>query len=570
MREERVRNNYFLTKLIGKVFFAIIIVVSMILFQNVARAEEYLLKCTSKIIYVGDSFEISNYFSEKEIKEVKYSLADNSVGTGYITLDAESGKISALSEGTAVVNVTYILEEDSVTRTESFTVTVSKHELITSSYGSLVQWNAFVAYSPDEYTYSFSNNSVAISKEDGFLQIQGFEGCEVSVLVEDRKIHVADIMIAIPDFQGGSQLTRAIGTQTYLPAFVNYTPIEDEGVAVWSSENEEIASVSEDGISPVSLGTTRISAMLTAKNGETITISAGLTITDPQISQTVYTVARGVKKTITATGVCEYSTYECDANDLNAAYFVDKNKLYGNYKGTAQLTLVVDGKAFALKVIVTNPKYSKNKFTLYKGQKKQFSLSGLNKTYSTVSYSISNKKIATVSSAGKVKAKKTGVAKIKAKADGKTITVWIEVCTKKAYRASKKGIAISKTKTRYSQIKRMRKGYYDCSSLVSRVYRKYGVYFGSKKGWSPTAAGIGQWCAKHKKVIARKGVSYNKLVPGDLIFYSYTRNGRYKNISHIEIYVGNGKSISASSSYNRVVHYNYKKSSVVMIARPTK
>ena len=28
--------------------------------------------------------------------------------------------------------------------------------------------------------------------------------------------------------------------------------------------------------------------------------------------------------------------------------------------------------------------------------------------------------------------------------------------------------------------------------------------------------------------------------PGDLIFYSYTTNGRYKNISHVGIYVGKG------------------------------
>ena len=40
---------------------------------------------------------------------------------------------------------------------------------------------------------------------------------------------------------------------------------------------------------------------------------------------------------------------------------------------------------------------------------------------------------------------------------------------------------------------------------------------------------------------AGKAVSFDELQPGDLIFYSFTSNGRYKNISHVAVYVGNGK-----------------------------
>lgn len=116
----------------------------------------------------------------------------------------------------------------------------------------------------------------------------------------------------------------------------------------------------------------------------------------------------------------------------------------------------------------------------------------------------------------------------------------------------------------------MSKRYYDCSSLVSRVYRQYGQYFGQRRGWSPVAAGIGYWCTNHKKVLFKKAASYKTLLPGDLIFYSYEKNGRYRNISHIEMYVGNGKNVSASSSYGRVVHYDYHTSCTALIARPCK
>ena len=147
----------------------------------------------------------------------------------------------------------------------------------------------------------------------------------------------------------------------------------------------------------------------------------------------------------------------------------------------------------------------------------------------------------------------------------------VEISSKRGYRASKKAIAISKTKTTYSQARRMSKRFYDCSSLVSRVYRKYDVYFGSKSGWSPVAADIGKWCTRNHKVIAKKAVSYKKLLPGDLIFFSGWRNGRYKNITHIEIYTGGAKDVSASSRYGKVVHYGYGKgNSVVLVARPTK
>ena len=267
------------------------------------------------------------------------------------------------------------------------------------------------------------------------------------------------------------------------------------------------------------------------------------------------------------TGTCADTTVSAEAS----VFAVEtSNKIRGVEEGVEDALILVDGRELLLRVVVTDPHYEENTLTMYKSLKKNLPIKGLNKEYSTITYTSANKNIATVTAAGKVTAKKVGTVKIKIKADGRTFPVWVEISTKTGYRAAKKEIAISKTKTKYSQARRMSKGYYDCSSLVSRVYRQYGVYFGSKSGWSPTAAGIGQWCTGKNKVIAKKGVAYMKLVPGDLVFYSYTKNGRYRNISHVEMYVGNGMSVSASSSNNRVIHYSYRPDSAVLIARPTK
>lgn len=58
--------------------------------------------------------------------------------------------------------------------------------------------------------------------------------------------------------------------------------------------------------------------------------------------------------------------------------------------------------------------------------------------------------------------------------------------------------------------------------------------------------------------------------PGDLIFYSFRNNGRYKNISHVAIYVGDGKVVEASDEKTGVIIGNFYTSGLVMIGRPTK
>ncbi|ERM19693.1 C40 family peptidase [Brevibacillus laterosporus] len=43
-------------------------------------------------------------------------------------------------------------------------------------------------------------------------------------------------------------------------------------------------------------------------------------------------------------------------------------------------------------------------------------------------------------------------------------------------------------------------------------------------------------------------IQYENLAPGDLVFWSYERNGRFMDITHVGIYAGNGKVVDASSS----------------------
>lgn len=115
----------------------------------------------------------------------------------------------------------------------------------------------------------------------------------------------------------------------------------------------------------------------------------------------------------------------------------------------------------------------------------------------------------------------------------------------------------------YSQAKRDSGDYYDCSSLTYYAYKEAGItlsYYGSN-----TAASQGQ-------LLSDRGceVDYEDIQPGDLIFYSFTRNGRYKNISHVAVYAGNGYLVDASSSKGCVVFRPvYSTGKIVMCGRPS-
>lgn len=115
----------------------------------------------------------------------------------------------------------------------------------------------------------------------------------------------------------------------------------------------------------------------------------------------------------------------------------------------------------------------------------------------------------------------------------------------------------------YSQAERDSGDYYDCSSLTYYSYKEAGInlsYHGSN-----TAASQG-------KLLSDKGceVAYEDIQPGDLIFYSFTRNGRYQNISHVAVYAGNGYLVDASSSKGCVVFRPvYSVGKIVLCGRPS-
>ncbi len=93
----------------------------------------------------------------------------------------------------------------------------------------------------------------------------------------------------------------------------------------------------------------------------------------------------------------------------------------------------------------------------------------------------------------------------------------------------------------YSMDKRGQGSYVDCSYLVRWAYQQAGIT--SYK--AATAAEQARYCVNNEMLILK-----DELRPGDVIFWRKNgcECGRYKEIHHVAIYIGNGLIIEASSS----------------------
>lgn len=209
--------------------------------------------------------------------------------------------------------------------------------------------------------------------------------------------------------------------------------------------------------------------------------------------------------------------------------------------GSAKIRFTVNDTTFTYKLMIKRVTLNAGQATVVKG--KSVSLKLKNFKGKAKSWTSSKKGVATVSAMGKtkvrVKGKKVGTTIVYANIGGKKVGCAVSVVKKGRLKAMKRAEKIAKGT--YSQSKRMRTGYYDCSSLVWRSYRLAGVYFG-KKRWAPTAAGIGYWCVKRGKRIkgglTKTNVQNLKLRAGDLFFRTHGGNGRYKGIYHVEMMTG--------------------------------
>lgn len=204
--------------------------------------------------------------------------------------------------------------------------------------------------------------------------------------------------------------------------------------------------------------------------------------------------------------------------------------------GSAVLTVQVNNCTYTIHVTGKKVTIKSNSALLVKKKKTTLKIKGYS---GKLKWKTFNKKIATVTQKGVVKGVKCGNTVVYTEVDGQRIGCAVSVVTAKR----KKVIQAAKriAKGTYSQPKRMLKGYYDCSSLVWRAYKNEKKYFGDKS-YAPVAADIARWCfGRNKRLkggLNNKNLQSMKPTAGSLIFLTGAKNGRYKGIYHVEMFVG--------------------------------
>ncbi|MDF2943676.1 MAG: hypothetical protein K0S01_2534 [Herbinix sp.] len=188
--------------------------------------------------------------------------------------------------------------------------------------------------------------------------------------------------------------------------------------ATWKSSNSKVASVSSGGkVVAKTPGTTTITANV---SGQKITCK----VTVIGISKKYLTTTPG--KTISLTIVGTKSKGKWSSSNESIVSVDSKGKITTKAPGNATITAYVDGKEITSKVTVVGINY--NAYTLelggWTGYVKTLAIS--NPT-SKITWSSSNKSIATVTSSGKVTAKGTGTATITASVSGLKLTSKITV-----------------------------------------------------------------------------------------------------------------------------------------------
>ncbi len=231
-------------------------------------------------------------------------------------------------------------------------------------------------------------------------------------------------------------------------------------------------------------------------------------------------------------------TYSSTNSDMSVGCSLKDNMLIieSGSEGKTVLSVTINGKVFEVSVTITRLEISKRSYVGSKGKTLRLRIKG---TGEKVVWS-SNSKAAKVNGSGTVRLRRNGNAVITANVAGHKLGCAISVISPKLLKVVKRAKYIGENWT-YSQPKRMKKGYYDCSSLVWRTYGQIGKKFGMAN-YAPVAADLAKWCKKHGKVLTRsytrQHIQKMKFRPGDLMFETGQDNGRYKGIYHVEMFVG--------------------------------
>jgi len=189
----------------------------------------------------------------------------------------------------------------------------------------------------------------------------------------------------------------------------------------WSSGKKSIATVSSSGtVTAKAVGTTTITASVSGKK-----LTCKIVVVKPpiKISKTSITLEEGQTHKLSISGTTKTVTWS--SSNKSIATVSSKGTITAKTKGSVTITASVNGKKYTCKVTVIKPiLISDTLLFLEVGETKKLSISGTTKT---ITWTSSDKSVATVSSKGTITAKAAGTTTITASVAGKKLTCKVTV-----------------------------------------------------------------------------------------------------------------------------------------------
>lgn len=311
--------------------------------------------------------------------------------------------------------------------------------------------------SSDSTVASVTQSGVVTAKGSGkavvTVTLSGGASAACEITVTETEIHAQAISL------NKTKLELKKGKTYTLKATV--TPAGSvDGAVTFKSSKTSVATVSSNGVvTAKKAGTATITA--TTANGKKATCKVTVTVPATKVYLTKQiNIKKGATKKLTATVLPTDSTDKLTWSSSNKKVVtVDKNgKIKGVKTGTATITVkTASGKKATCKVTVVKNSKKASKITLSsktlslsKGKYRQLNASLSKGATDTVTWSSSNKKVATVDKNGVITALKKGTATITAKTSGgkkATCKVTVTVPADDIYLTTSVNIKKGSTKT---------------------------------------------------------------------------------------------------------------------------
>ncbi|MCI9126061.1 MAG: hypothetical protein HFG28_02545 [Eubacterium sp.] len=574
-------------------FMTLLLVITLSFPVNVLQAKTtYSMSDTSLVLIKGNTKKIKLVNAPADAK-INWSTSNKFAAA------VDKGVVTALNYGTAKITATYKKK----TYTCSVTIPDTSKKITPNVYSvSLVEGKNFqlTTVSANVVHYHSQNESIATVNEKGL--IIGKNPGKTKIILKSNGASAECTVTVVADKSNVEPVKNGVSKRkTAIRRVTKKNNIRYERI-VWAKNKEirfKIANLDEGSIKKcvwytsdkkvlarpkkikgnkiaaeartVESGRAKVIAKVTYKNGRVKEYSTRVYVSSPLIN-TKNLIVLGKNagswrlQYITFSGLSKYSVVKWDtssAPDIRTTSYRNKLAILGNTPSSGIIKAHVDGKTYKVKYTVLNPTFHKLTGYIVKGKSAKINIEGIGMVQPQ--YSGRSENIATVAQDGTVWGKGPGVTIVDAKIGNYSFGFRVEVAARGMKKIIERADYIVNN-WKYSQSKRMKDGFYDCSSLVwkgYKVYKEYQEKLGSRTQ-AYCAADLFDYLKGKNQIVYFGYLGYDYLKPGDLIFYGdydsavqYSTPGRTLNIYHVAMYAGNARVVEKGGqpiNYNNLDH----------------